>query len=204
MDNAAESLTSYHHGDLRHALVEAGVTLLQAEGIGAITLRKVAGRAKVSHAAPYRHFADKQALLIAIAEQGFQKLTVTMQAAVNQYTDNPRQQLLAIGEHYMQFGIAHPAHLTLMFGEMLQQEDDVLHEVARASFDVLLNAVTRAQQAGILKAGDSRQMATSMWSMVHGLTVLKGSRLAEQGGGELKEYVEGMLEQLLEGLATSS
>ncbi|MEM6429585.1 MAG: TetR/AcrR family transcriptional regulator [Deinococcota bacterium] len=204
MDNTPQPSASYHHGDLYNALIEAGITLLQEEGVSALTLRKVAGRAKVSHAAPYRHFADKHALLAAIAQQGFQTLTATMQDAVNKHGGSPRQQLLAIGEHYVQFGITHPAHLNLMFGEVLQQENDTLHEVARASFNVLLNAVTHAQQAGILKAGNSRQMAVSMWSMVHGLTVLKGLRLAEQGDSELKEYVGGMLEQLLEGLATSN
>src|SRR5262245_57255125 len=83
----------YHHGDLRNALIQAGKTLLAEEGVAGLELRKVARAAGVSHAAPYRHFADKQALLAAIAEDGFYQLTEGMDAAIGQAPTTAAAQL---------------------------------------------------------------------------------------------------------------
>ena len=75
---AAQSKPGYHHGDLRRALIEASLALISEEGFSALTLREVARRAGVTHAAPYRHFLDKEALLAAVAEEGFRAMAVQM------------------------------------------------------------------------------------------------------------------------------
>src|SRR5258708_1624307 len=85
---------SYHHGDLRNALIQAGLELLAEGGAEALDLRKVARRAGVSHAAPYRHFADKQALIVAITEEGFHWLAERIQATLREVPDEPFEQLL--------------------------------------------------------------------------------------------------------------
>jgi AcrR family transcriptional regulator len=105
----------YHHGDLRNALVEAALRLIAEHGAQALTLRAAARAAGVSPAAPYRHFADKEALLAAVAEDGFEKLSRRMRAAARGASDAAAR-LLAIGEAYVAFARAHSAHFHVMFG----------------------------------------------------------------------------------------
>src|SRR5579885_1357404 len=99
---------AYHHGDLRHTLIQAGVELLAEEGAQELDLRKVARRAGVSHAAPYRHFADKQALIAAVTEEGFRLLAEEIQVALREVSDEPFEQLLGIARAYVHFAKAHP------------------------------------------------------------------------------------------------
>lgn len=159
---------SYHHGDLRNALIQAGLEILSDEGANALSLRKVARRAGVSHAAPYRHFNDKEALLIAIAEEGFQKLSQQMQAAIDRFPDSPGEQLLEVGWAYISFGLENPDHLRVMFGGMIEKQavDDA------NTFGLLLSAIQACQAAGIVKQGESQQLALTAWAQVHGLASL--------------------------------
>lgn len=198
-------LPSYHHGDLRNALINAGVTLLQEEGVSALTLRKVARRAEVSHAAPYRHFTDKNALLTAIALQGFQMLAKTMEKAIQHYPGDAKQRLVAIGEHYIAYGVAHPAHLSLMFSEVLHQsKDDTLNQAARYTYELLHESVKQAQHTRVVKAGDSNQIAVALWSLVHGMTMLLKENLIEYKTNKIPgNYAKEALEQLLKGVAPS-
>src|SRR6266700_5995996 len=87
---------TYHHGDLRNALIQAGLEMLSESGAAALDLRKVARKAGVSHAAPYRHFADKQALIAAINEEGFHRLAERIQATLHDVPDEPFEQLLGV------------------------------------------------------------------------------------------------------------
>ena len=96
----------YHHGDLRNALIQAGLELLSEGGEGTLDLRKVAHRAGVSHAAPYRHFADKQALIAAINEEGFHRLAERIQTALRATPDDAFEQLRAIASAFGTFGVS--------------------------------------------------------------------------------------------------
>ena len=80
---------SYHHGDLKNALIKAGIEILAQEGVGELSLRKVAQKAGVSHTAPYAHFTDKQALIAAISTEGFRLLHGQVAAATHMYADDP-------------------------------------------------------------------------------------------------------------------
>src|SRR4051812_17717177 len=93
----------YHHGDLRRALIEMALTMLTEEGAWNFTLREVARRAGVSHAAPYNHFADKSALLAELAALGFETLRAQMETAAQRHPRSSRQALIAIGEAYVRF-----------------------------------------------------------------------------------------------------
>src|SRR5258708_35966535 len=99
---------SYRRVDLRNALIQAGLELLAEGGAEALDLRKVARRAGVSHAAPYRHFADKQALIAAITEEGFHWLAERIQATLREVPDEPFEQLLGVALAYVRFAQAHP------------------------------------------------------------------------------------------------
>src|SRR4030095_395019 len=100
--------TPYHHSDLRRALIDAALAMLTEEGAWNFTLRAVARRAAVSHAAPYNHFPDKTALLAEVAALGFQTLRQQMDTAARKHARSARQALLGIATAYVRFGVEHP------------------------------------------------------------------------------------------------
>jgi AcrR family transcriptional regulator len=160
----------YHHGDLRRALVDAALELVGEQGVAPLTLREVARRAGVSHAAPYHHFADRAALLAAVAEEGFRALTAAMLRARDRAGPDPRRRLQEIGVAYVEFATGHPAHFRVMFsGELAGQQADCpgLDEAGASSYGVLLDAL-RACVGG--EPGPA--LAAAAWSIVHGLAVL--------------------------------
>jgi AcrR family transcriptional regulator len=108
----------YHHGDLRVALLASAAELLDEGGPEAVSLRECARRAGVSHAAPYRHFATKEALLLALAEEGFDGLAAAGDEAMRRVRD-PRERLDAYGVAYVHFALEHPARFRLMFAGAL-------------------------------------------------------------------------------------
>ena len=205
MAKKKESDQPYHHGRLREALIEAGIAQREAgDNSRTLSLRGVAKRAKVSHAAPYRHFADKEALLSAIAESGFRQLAAAMQTAVNQNPSDPRQQINDIGTQYVAFATNHTAKTSLMISDLLLRKDN--HEgwgdAAGGTFDILKRAVRRGQQAGVIRAGDSDEIATSLWAIEHGLAMLaKEGLLTEDITGSTANVIERAVEHLLRGLA---
>jgi AcrR family transcriptional regulator len=164
----------YHHGDLRNALIDAGVQLLMAEGVHALDLRKVARLAGVSHAAPYRHFQDKQALLLAIVEEGFRRLGLAVTEAIGDGDADPATQLLAMGTAYVLFAVDQPAYFRLMFngssGARTPGTD--LYRTSKTSFHLLLGIIQRGQELGQFAAVDPELLAKTVWSMVHGLATL--------------------------------
>ena len=112
----------YHHGDLKNALIKAGVEILSKEGIEGLSLRKVAQWAGVSYNAPYSHFSDKQSLIAAISTEGFKQLYVELDAAVLAYPDDPKQQLLEGAWAYVQFAINNTDTFKIMFSGVLEKE----------------------------------------------------------------------------------
>ena len=164
----------YHHGDLRNSLIKAGLELLAEEGSAGLELRKVARRVGVSQAAPYRHFADKQALLAAIAEEGFQQLAIQMEVAVQSATDDPRAQLLHIAHTYVQFALTNPAHMREMFSGSIVDRTAYpsLYAASKVGFGLTLSIIERGQELGIFRATDSTQMGLVAWSLFHGLAML--------------------------------
>jgi AcrR family transcriptional regulator len=163
----------YHHGDLRRALIDTALAMVTEEGAWNFTLREVARRAGVSHAAPYNHFADKSALLAEVAALGFQALRREMEAAGHRPRSS-RQALLGISSAYVRFGVGHPAHYRLMFGPELADKDryPMLQQASDATFAALTSALERGQAAGEVRRGSVREQAVAAWSLVHGLTTL--------------------------------
>ena len=155
---------TYHHGDLRTALVAAAEALL-ASG-ATLSVRSVAKAAGVSHAAPYHHFANLDALLAAVAARGFQDLAAHMQAA-DQGSDTAAT-LVGHCTAYVAFALARPAVFRLMFSPLLQRKADhpALKSAADASFEVLRHA------AQAHRAGGADELALAGWSLAHGLASL--------------------------------
>ena len=162
----------YHHGDLRRALITAGIELLREEGAAALDLRKVARKVGVSNAAPYRHFEDKRALLAAIAEEGFIQLTDRLRSADS--VDASDSKLLALTRAYVDFALTEPALMREMFSGLTidRLAYPSLHAASKSAFDMLLSLVEREQAAGAFIQDDPVKLALVAWSMFHGLAML--------------------------------
>jgi AcrR family transcriptional regulator len=166
--------TSYHHGDLKNALIKAGAELLVEEGAKSFSMRQVAARVGVSHSAPYAHFADKEALIAAITTTGFEQLYQRMEAAISLYQDRPAELLVEVACAYVQFAQELPVFYKLMFSGILEHEQahpDFVH-ISKASFSLLVELVRRCQASSVLPPGPEDVLAVSVWSLVHGFTSL--------------------------------
>jgi AcrR family transcriptional regulator len=171
----SSSETTYHHGDLHQSLINAALELItENQETKTLSLREVARRVGVSHAAPYRHFADKDALLAAVAEEGFHVLTLCLQSSLENTSYDPLQGLQAIGVAYVEFAIAHPAHYRVMFGAFRadSQSYPSLSASGQEAFTVMINTIEIAQDAGKINRGESQHLAWVAWSLVHGLAML--------------------------------
>lgn len=176
-----EKSKPYHHGDLRRALIAAALEILHNEQAWDFTLRELARRAGVSHAAPYRHFADKQELLAEVAALGFETLRQRLLQATQQHQNDSKAQLSAMGQAYVAFAVEHPAHFRLMFGSELagEQRYPALLEAAAATRGTMTEAVRRSAEAGLFGASDPQVQALAAWSLVHGLAMLLIDRRVE-------------------------
>ena len=165
---------SYHHGDLKNALIEAGADILSKEGVSALSLRKVAQQAGVSHAAPYAHFADKQALIAAISTEGYKKLYEQIAQVAEQYRSDPLRRLVESSWAYVQFALDEPDHFKVTLSGMIEKEQDypAFVETARQTFGLVVEIVTQCQQAGILRQGAPDLTAVSVWALIHGFVTL--------------------------------
>jgi AcrR family transcriptional regulator len=165
---------SYQHGDLRHALLQAGHKLLTEGSRDSLTLRAAAQLAGVSHAAPYRHFKDKDALLAAIAAEGFRLLTRHMRdelAAAGPGADFATR-LRAAGVGYVLFGVSNPAYLRLIFEGTAHFKDPELQVAGNEAYQVLRELIVEGVRDHHLRPGDVDQLALVAWSMCHGLSML--------------------------------
>lgn len=167
----------YHHGNLRTALIEAGLLALEQTDASELSLRAIARDIGVSANAAYRHFADKQALLSALAAEGFRRFSAAQQAAqqaVNQQAsaDATMTGSMATGRAYIAFAQAHPALFRLMFGHLFsEQRDPDLLAASMSAFEELVSASAQDMR---VDPGDDRALVTAIarWSLVHGLSHL--------------------------------
>ena len=160
-------------GSLRDTLVDAAVALIARKGPQGFSLREVARRARVSEAAPYWHFADREALLAAVAERGFVEMAKQMMEIWSRPAA-PAERFRALGVGYVHFALAHPSYLRVMFGSEVPDKavHPALEEAAARTFGILVQAITECQAADQVRGGDARTLAVAAWSIVHGLAAL--------------------------------
>jgi len=182
--------SAYHHGDLRNALIQGALKLMEKDG-ESFSLRDLAKRVGVSAPALYSHFADKDALLVAVAIAGFDQLKECLEAAIGHVAD-PQQQFLQMGQAYVQFGVDYPALYKLMFsGEELPAKRfkfPELQEAGNRSFQALSGMLTEMQSSGFMRPGHVDLDAFTIWAHVHGLTSLIITGRVEC----MSDHVEGM------------
>jgi AcrR family transcriptional regulator len=182
----------YHHGNLRSALLAEAVCVLAEADVASLSLRELARRLGVSHAAPYRHFADKDALLAAIAQQGFDLLAAEVEAAAAQHPEEPSHQLADTGWAYVRFALHQPQHFQVMFGRGTppQTSQPELLVAGQHAFGSLLRVIETGQRIGRLVSGEPRELAVAAWSQVHGLaTLLLDGQLAVADDAECEALV---------------
>ncbi len=194
----------YHHGNLKPALVEAAVKVLARRGPRAFTLREVARQAKVSHNAPYRHFRDKDELLAAVAGEGFEQLAESMNNAAAG-ADNALQGLELSGLGYVRFALQWPEHFAAMFDYSQDLSAYPEHAASgRRAFQVLLDRIVAAQNAGFLPAGDPNPLALTAWSLVHGIAKLAiAKRLPLESADAILRFTEFATRALGDGLSNT-
>jgi AcrR family transcriptional regulator len=166
---------TYYGGDLRHDLLEEALELIGQEGPSAVSLRSLARRLGVSHAAPANHFPDKAALFTAIAVQGFTLLAEAIDDAVRRLGPDATagQRFRAAGRAYTGFALAHPAHFAVMWQrDLLHQDDPELAAAGDTTFELLLGSVRDIQAEGWAAGHDPQAVAYLAWSVVHGLAAL--------------------------------
>lgn len=170
------SSRTYHHGDLRRAVLAAALDVIRTDGPSALSLRDLARRAGVSHAAPAHHFKDRCGLLTAIAAEGYGLLADTLADAPD---------LRERGVHYVRFAVEHPAHFQVMFQPELHRPDDPELLAARARADGEL----RAGVADLSPHEDASLMGMAAWSLAHGFATLLLSRNLDHplGDGDPEE-----------------
>ena len=172
---ARRSNPTYYGGDLRRDLIDTALELIARDGPSAVSLRSLARRLGVSHAAPANHFPDKATLFTAIAIQGFQLLAAAIQDATRQLGPDAtaRQRMAAAGRAYTSFAIGHRAHFEVMWQrDLLHQDDPRLAAAGDATFALLLGGVRDAQAEGWATGSDPHTVAYLAWSVVHGLAAL--------------------------------
>jgi AcrR family transcriptional regulator len=170
---ARKSENTYHHGDLRDALLQAAERELAEKGFEAFSLRGCAKRAGVSHAAPAHHFPTADDLLTALAGRGFERLVVAMRQHEARASSSPAARLTAIGLGYIDFAEENPALFKLMFGSDRPAHDDrSLQERGGEAFAVLVEALTALRGETPLSSRAGTEHLSAAWAIVHGLAHL--------------------------------
>jgi AcrR family transcriptional regulator len=195
------SRENYHHGDLRDELLRQALALILEKGAESLTLRAVARGAGVSHTAPYRHFPDKAALIIAVADEGFRQLTESLREAT--VGDTPLERFLKGAQAYIQFAVSHPAHYRVMFGPAVVGlgQGPMQLESANEAFAVLLETIVDAQQSGVIKEGDPLHLGVVVWSTVHGAAALMINGLIREENVDPEIVSAHVASTIFEGLA---
>lgn len=165
---------SYHHGDLRSALLQAARDILEEGGLDALSLRAVAARAGVSHAAPAHHFPTLKNLLTAVAIDAFQRFTTAMRDERDQAASDPRSQLAAAGDGYVRFARQYPQQFRLMFSpSRLDWTEAGFHDAGRAAYAQLQEVCAPVAELRGDTSQDGRlKLEQMVWSSVHGYVQL--------------------------------
>ncbi|RNL86482.1 TetR/AcrR family transcriptional regulator [Halostreptopolyspora alba] len=185
----------------REQLVAAASRLLAEGGVGAVTLRAVGERAGVSRSAPYRHFEDKNDLLVAVLLETFRKFFQDMEAEMSATPMTTPEMLRRGFRGYVRFGLAWPEHYLLMFSDRKVHVDKGdLAEVAPKGLDFFQEIITKGQRAGELRSGDAREMTLLTWSALHGLVTLGVSDHLKSKGVDTEEALDRLVAELVAGL----
>ncbi|MEV0266813.1 TetR/AcrR family transcriptional regulator [Streptomyces sp. NPDC050617] len=189
----------YHHGNLRTELLDAAERSLRAHGVEQLSLRDLARDIGVSHAAPRRHFADRRALLDALAESGFVRLGAKLRAAVDEIDDEDDlpARLHAFAWAYARFATENATLTELMNSSKYRPGATAVAEAAAAAFGQISDLIEEGQARGELEGGDPEDVGLIIYATVLGITSMVNSGMIEPG--RLEGLVDNAVSQFLRG-----
>jgi AcrR family transcriptional regulator len=169
----------YHHGKLRDALLERAMETIEEVGVDGLSLRQLARDLNVSHGAPAKHFRDKQALIDALALTGFESMNSLILSA-SQSGDELRSRFVNVGKAYVDFAVAHPALLTVMYSTKHHPDSSAeLRSTGEQSINIPQDMITEAQKAGALAAGNPEILAMVCFASLHGAAILAAGKFLD-------------------------
>lgn len=181
---------NYHHGDLKESLIKAGLKLYNLEGAENFSLRKVAAMCNVSHAAPYKHFKNKEELLKAMYERVFTDFGNSLKEISMQCEDDPYERIIQVGKRYVWFMVENPDYLKFAFlrndGCEIAIENNELNDRGYGSFSIFRNCAEDYLKSISAKKEDYARDIIAMWAMVHGLAVMLSNKTITCNGDYLK------------------
>ncbi|MDG0980697.1 MAG: TetR/AcrR family transcriptional regulator [Halieaceae bacterium] len=166
--------SSYHHGNLREALIDSAEQAIVDQAAEAMSLRALARNAGVSQTAPYRHFSDRNTLLAAVSERGYQRLISALHSAIDSIDDDAERQVREAARCYVQFAIDNPQLFKLMFGPLLQPTLTYpeLHARIRECNHLVQTMLSNGIRSGSFREDDIRYLTNTAWAGIHGLATL--------------------------------
>ncbi len=207
MSAALQDTKSYHHGDLRNALILAAAELIEDSGSLEFAMVEAARRAGVSSAAPYRHFKDRDELLKAVAQLGFMGLTETAREAVAGKELGTEEAIVALGSNYIRFMLEHRNFVDLMWGDMgARAMEDERMDMRGSGFYILADAVAALCERESISPVNPLELATELWAMVHGLSTLAMHRQVDRflPGADAYQLLERSTRVFFDGLRLAS
>jgi AcrR family transcriptional regulator len=162
----------YHHGNLRSALLAQAEQTVRERGVEELSLRDLARQVGVSHGAPRRHFADRQALLDALAQSGFARLEAELRSAVGGAGKSFERRLRAAAGAYIRFAVRDPALLELMFAGKHRDPTGALDDAAERAFSIMLELIQQGQASGVLESGDPERVGLVLFATIQGIAAL--------------------------------
>jgi AcrR family transcriptional regulator len=200
----------YHHGDLRASILEASASILAKGGVDALSMREVSRLLQVSHGAPYRHFADKEAILAAIALEGFEELNQEQDSLLSRSDLRGIEKLRLCGSVYIKAAARIPYRFRMMFEQFPPEvvaRHQALADSSQRYFLTLKTCVEICQKEGAATTEiPAPQLAATYWAMIHGfltLALTQGSSLARDSKASLTLLEELCIDTVLKGIAVS-
>jgi AcrR family transcriptional regulator len=187
----------YHHGNLRTALLEQAGRTLRERGVQELSLRELAREVGVSHGAPRRHFADRQALLDALAEDGYARLGAELRRAADGAGEEFEPRLQATAAAYVRFATRDAELLELMFAGKHREESGTLHDAAERAFSVVLELIHQGQAQGALESGEPERVGLVLLATIQGIATLVTSGILQ--AEQLDELVADAIAHFLRG-----
>jgi AcrR family transcriptional regulator len=174
---AAMTERPYHHGNLRTALLSQAERTVREHGIDRLSLRELARQTGVSHGAPRRHFPDRQALLDALAQTGFERLGAELERAAAGAGEEFGPRLQAIATAYVHFATRDAALLELMFAGKHRDQSGPLQEAAERAFSAMLSVIEQGQAEGVLEPGEPERVGMVLFATIQGIAALLSAGL---------------------------
>ena len=198
---ASRERREFERGALRRRILDAAAELILGEGYEQFSLRKLAEQIGYSATTIYRHYADKDDLVCAVVDRGFEIFGAELARASERAVD-PRKRIKAIGQAYIRFGLANPIYYQLMFMRPPEGQREIpARSVAlrRATFVTLLGAVEAAMAAGAVRKRDPEIVSTALWALVHGIVALS-IVMGERHGSDAVRTADVAVAAILQGL----